>query len=190
MAAAVESCRVIAPIHLIGPGGAGKSVTGTYLSEITGLPLLDLDEYFLRRISGIGEYIQRSGYLAYAQENFRLYLQLAEEHGPRAIFVLSSGFMVYPDDCHEKYPDVRQRLEKHPGTILLIPSFSLDECVRMTVDRQSARDYLQTTIDRETQKIYRRFPRYMSLSCRKVETRGSIRDTALKVMSLIQADGL
>lgn len=38
-----------APIHLVGPGGAGKSTVGVALARRLGVAFLDLDEQFKAR---------------------------------------------------------------------------------------------------------------------------------------------
>jgi len=52
-------------IHLIGPGGAGKSTVGRVLAERLDVPFHDLDQAFVQRLGDISVYIDRDGYEAY-----------------------------------------------------------------------------------------------------------------------------
>jgi shikimate kinase len=56
-------------IHLVGPGGAGKSTVGVLLSERLDTRFVDLDWVFRQRAGDISDYLQRCGYQAYARTN-------------------------------------------------------------------------------------------------------------------------
>lgn len=132
--------RPMKHFHLIGPGGAGKSTLGATLLEDLGFQLIDLDEAFLARFASIGQYIERRGYLPYAHENVELYFDLLRKAEPNSIFVLSSGFMCYPSDVHFQYGLARKSIESQSATVMLVPSFKMEECIRLTVARQCAKD--------------------------------------------------
>lgn len=44
-------------IHLLGPGGAGKSTIGSALAERHGATFVDLDQQFTVVVGGISDYI-------------------------------------------------------------------------------------------------------------------------------------
>ena len=85
-------------IHLIGPGGAGKSTVAPHLAGLLGCAALDLDRAFEAAHGDIDHYIEAHGYAAYAAANVTTYL--ANRSRASAVFALSSGFMVYPEHIH------------------------------------------------------------------------------------------
>jgi shikimate kinase len=99
-------------IHLIGPGGAGKSTIGALLAERLDVPFVDLDRHFAGRVGDISEYIGRHGYDAYARQNVEAYCSLSREGVRSDVIALSSGFMTYASDTHPEYGRVRRELEE------------------------------------------------------------------------------
>src|SRR6202011_1676379 len=77
-------------IHLVGPGGAGKSTIGVRLADRLNVPFIDLDACFLAQEGDISDYLRCCGYDAYANRNVEVYLSIAAaEEG----MGLSFGFM-------------------------------------------------------------------------------------------------
>src|SRR5687768_10279175 len=86
-------------IRLIGPGGAGKSSTGSLLAARIGMRFVDLDERFAATVGDISEYIQSHGYAAYAARNVQVYADLVRGATSQdCVLALSSGFMTYRED--------------------------------------------------------------------------------------------
>lgn len=116
-------------------------------------------------------FIDRRGYGSYARANVEAYRSwLCDEPGP-AVVVLSSGFMTYPLDVHPEYARLRREIESSAATVALLPSFDRDICVTEIVRRQGQRSFARAPA-REAAVIRERFPVYMGLACRKVETMG------------------
>jgi shikimate kinase len=175
-------------IHLIGPGGAGKSTTGALLADTLGCSLYDLDRRFEIQHGDIDEYIRRHGYLAYAEANVETYRQI--DIGTPGVFVVSSGFMTYPSDVHPQLPTARNVIIHHPSTVLLLPSLDLEACVAETVRRQQTRPLAQRrTAAREEEVIRQRFLVYSGLAVRTVTTMRSPPDVVAEILaSLIDSD--
>ncbi|WP_173912304.1 shikimate kinase [Acinetobacter sp. Marseille-Q1618] len=159
-------------IHLIGLGGAGKTTTGKLLAKKLNIPCFDLDEYFIENVGDISQFINERGYEAYAKRNVELYVQLKQslDKGERAILVCSSGFMTYAENVVPEYLQLKQDIENDPVTFLLMPSLDLEECIKIIVERQLKRTYLNTTAEKEEIKVRTRFDIYNNLSCYKVLT--------------------
>jgi len=168
-------------IHLIGPGGAGKSTVGRVLAERLTVPFVDLDRAFVQRLGDISVYIDRDGYESYARENVETYRQLLPSCETSCVLALSSGFMTYPEAVHPEYKHLRQEIEAIEGTFLLLPSFELDDCVREIVRRQLTRPFARSLAAEEA-VIRRRFAIYAALKARKVETMRSPVETAEDIM--------
>jgi len=156
-------------ITLIGPAAAGKSTAGALLAERLGIPFVDLDRCFETRAGDISGYINRFGYDAYARANVEALISL--DHGGRSpcVAALSSGFMTYSQDIHPEYPHLRSSIEASPTTFVLIPSLNREVCAAETVRRQLARPFARSR-GREDAVIRERFPIYVSLRARKIET--------------------
>lgn len=91
-------------IFLIGPGGAGKSTVGKFLSDIIGYIAVDLDNEFCERIINIRQYIKSHDYESYLEQNSQLLKKLLIEYAEHnALFVLSSGFL--STDISLRYSD-------------------------------------------------------------------------------------
>jgi shikimate kinase len=156
-------------IRLIGPGGAGKSTVGALLAERLETVFVDLDQRFRARAGDISEYINRFGYEAYARENVETYRSFMTEGIGSWVVALSSGFMTYPLDVHPEYGCLRREIDQNPATFVLIPSLERDLCVTETVRRQIQRPFARAA-GREEAVIRERFPIYVALDARKIET--------------------
>ena len=77
--------------------------------------------------------------------------------------------MTYADGIHPAYAECRQRIASNPLTCVLLPSLDLEVCVAETVRRQRARPFARSA-EREEQVIRARFPVYLGLPARKIET--------------------
>src|SRR5256885_1925951 len=124
-------------IHLIGPGGAGKSTVAPSVAALLQAPTLDLDRAFEAEHGDIDDFIEARGYPAYAAANVETYL--AHRPSRLAVVVLSSGFMVYPEGLHPAVGEVQRQIAAAPSTVLLLPSLDLETCVAETVRRQATR---------------------------------------------------
>jgi len=156
-------------ITLIGPGGAGKSSVGVVLAERLGTAFVDLDRRFEARAGDISEYIDRFGYDAYARENVETYCSLVHEGGGPSVVALSSGFMTYPHHVHPEYASLRASIEQSPTTFVLVPSLDCETCVAETVRRQLERPFTRSA-EKEAMVIRERFPIFVGLRARKIET--------------------
>jgi shikimate kinase len=123
-------------IHLVGPGGAGKSTVGVLLSERLNAPCVDLDRCFREREGDISDYLQRRGYQAYARRNVEVYRCIATEDG---VVALSLGFMTYAEEVHPSYVDIHASIAESSTTFVLLPSLDLETCVAEIVRRQVQR---------------------------------------------------
>lgn len=156
-------------VHLVGPGGAGKTTIGSPLASRLGLQFIDLDAEFTARFGDISAYLDTYGYQAYAAENVALYIDLVAAAVPPGVAALSSGFMTYSQEIHPDYASLRQRIGSSPSTFVLLPSLVLEECVHETVRRQVQRPFARSA-EREEQVIRERFFIHVDLAARKVET--------------------
>jgi shikimate kinase len=157
-------------IYLIGPGGAGKSTAGARLARELGYNLIDLDEYFVAHSGDISGYLCSHTYFEYATRNFTNYLLAMTAISSPTVFVLSSGFMVYPAEIDPGYSGTRDAVEMAPLTFLLMPSFDFEDCVAMIVERQLSRPYLRSNRGSEERRIRERFCQYLALRCQRVST--------------------
>lgn len=159
-------------IYFIGPGGVGKTTIAKLLAFQSGFDCYDLDEYFMQIEGDIAKYIVEHGYKKYAARNFQLFLALrAKYHANRiTIIVCSSGFMTYPNDIDQNYIKVKDEIENHIFTFLLLPSLYLEKCVEEVLVRQMSRAYLNPVIEKEELKIRVRFELYFKLGCRIILT--------------------
>ncbi len=83
--------------------------------------------------------------------------------------------MTYARDVHPEYSRIRQEIEQHPNTFVLLPSLDRDVCVAETVRRQIARPFGRPAA-REEAVISVRFEIYMAVSAKKIETMRPPRD--------------
>jgi shikimate kinase len=119
-------------IHLVGPGGAGKSTVGAELAARLDSRFIDLDRQFMERAGDISKWIDERGYAEYACKNVETYSSLQVDPPSYSIVALSSGFMTYPDDIHPKYQGLRSEIGSSPLTFVLLPSLDLEMCVAET----------------------------------------------------------
>lgn len=174
-------------IRLIGPGGAGKSSTGSLLAERLGVPFVDLDERFSAIIGDISEYIASHGYDAYAARNVRVYEDVVRgEASQECVLALSSGFMTYREDVHPAYVHLRRDIATSPTTFVLLPSLDLEACVTETVRRQLGRPFSRSA-EREEQVIRARFAVHRDLSATPIETMRPIADVVEAVVATMAA---
>lgn len=155
-------------IHLLGPGGAGKSTAGAALAQRLRRQFVDLDAEFRSRHGDISAFLEGEGYQAYAHQNVQRYLTILAAN-PGGVLALSSGFMTYATDCHPDYAEVRQQIVSSPTAFVLLPSLDLECCVAETVRRQLQRPFARNP-EREEEVIRERFPIYKTLPLTKVET--------------------
>ena len=160
-------------VHLIGPGGAGKTTVGAIVAERLNWRFVDVDRCFLAEHGNIADFIRERGYAEYASHNVRLYEQLKRDLSAPAICAMSSGFMLYPADVAPAYPALRRDIEEDGLTALLLPSFDLERCAKTVVARQMSRPYLNANEADEMRKIRDRFPAFMRLNCRRFSSDGT-----------------
>ena len=100
-------------------------------------------------------------YSEYAKRNFTNYRLAMTAISSPTVFVLSSGFMVYPAEIDPGYSGTRDAVEMAPLTFLLMPSFDFEDCVAMIVERQLSRPYLRSNRGSEERRIRERFCQYL-----------------------------
>lgn len=161
-------------IRLVGPGGAGKSTAGALLAQQLGVAFFDLDEEFVSNAGDISPYLDAHGYDAYAERNVNVYVALATVACREAVLALSSGFMTYRPDIHPDYESCRREIVSSPSTFVLLPSLDFETCVAEIVRRQLIRPFARSA-EREEQVIRTRFPIYVRIPARKVETMRPVR---------------
>ena len=173
-------------IHLVGPGGAGKSTAGSKLASRLNLPFIDLDIEFKKHAGDISHYINHRGYHAYAFENVRLCLSILAT--PKdGVTALSSGFMTYPESVHPAYPALRSDLCKSLTTFVLLPSLGLEACVDEIVRRQVARA-IGRTAEREEAVIRERYAIYMEIAATKIETMRPVSEIVEEIIARMPPD--
>ena len=173
-------------IHLIGPGGAGKTTTGAALADRLDVPFVDLDAEFAARRGDVSAYLDAHGYDAYAAENVRLYAALASVPEPFRVIALSSGFMTYRCDVHRSYVSARGKIASSPWTFVLLPTLDMETCVTETVRRQLTRPFARRP-EREEQVIRTRFAIYAGLPARKVETMRPVPVVVAELLAIISS---
>jgi shikimate kinase len=174
-------------IRLIGPGGAGKSSTGSLLAARLGVRFVDLDERFGATVGDISEYIESQGYDAYAARNVHLYADVIRGAAGREwVLALSSGFMTYRDDIHPAYAHLRRDITASPTTFVLLPSLDFEACVAETVRRQLGRPFGRSA-EREEQVIRARFAVHRDLPVTRIETMRPIAEVVEAVVVHIAA---
>ena len=171
-------------IHLIGPGGAGKTTAGAALADRLDLPFVDLDAEFAASRGDVSAYVDTHGYDAYAAQNVSVYSALTSVAEPFRVVALSSGFMTYRRDVHPSYPSLREKVASSPLTFVLLPTLDLQTCVAETVRRQLTRAFAKSS-EREEHVIRTRFPIYASLPTRKVETMQPVAVVVAELLELL-----
>ena len=173
-------------IHLIGPGGSGKSTAGRMVAQLLGWPFLDLDRVFELEHGDIDDFIARERYATYAATNIEAYLKVNVD-GP-GVFAVSSGFMTYPDTAHVNLPAIRCSLVAQASTFVLLPSADLETCVAETLRRQRARGLPRRRTDsREEEVIRKRFRVYIGLPVQVITTMRPAADVARDIVARIGA---
>lgn len=157
-------------LHLIGPGGAGKTSVGPLLAQRLGMRFIDLDACFLAVAGDITAVIRSDGYAAYVRRNVAVYFETRDGLTAPAVLALSSGFMTYPEDIEPRYPALLRALCADPLTALLLPAFDCEACVEMIVRRQLARPYLPGDRASEERRIRQRFPLFAALPCARFQS--------------------
>ncbi|WP_219216900.1 shikimate kinase [Variovorax boronicumulans] len=157
-------------LHLVGPGGAGKTSVGPLLGARLDWQFLDLDAEFMDIEGDIAQCISTHGYEGYARRNLSIYLELRQAANVPTVLALSSGFLTYATDMDPRYAAVRRDIETNALTALLLPSFELERCVDVIVSRQLARPYLAGNGAREEQRIRARFPLFVALQCTRFQS--------------------
>jgi shikimate kinase len=181
--------RTAAMIHLVGPGGAGKTTIGAVLADQLDIPFVDLDAEFTVRFGDVSAYLDTQGYDAYAAENVRLFSALSSVREPFRVVALSSGFMTYRCEAHPSYVSLRQEIASSPSTFVLLPTLELETCVTETVRRQLTRSFARSPA-REEEVIRARFSIYASLPARKIETLRPIVVVVADLLAIIRDRGL
>jgi shikimate kinase len=171
-------------IHLIGPGGAGKTCTGAALADRLGVAFVDLDAEFTASNGDVSTYLDAHGYDAYTARNVSLCSALTTVAEPFRVVALSSGFMTYRPDAHPGYRSLRERIASSPLTFVLLPSLDLERCVAETVRRQLTRSFARSP-EREEQVIRARFAIYANLPARKVETMRPVAAVVSEVLAVL-----
>jgi shikimate kinase len=171
-------------IHLIGPGGAGKSTVAPVVAALLGGAARDLDRIFEAAHGSIDSYIQAHGYAAYATTNIETYFAHATQ--TQAVFALSSGFMTYPETVHPAVAELQRQLAVASTTVLLLPSLDREICVAETVRRQRTRPLaVRRSPDREEVVIRERFAVHQRLSTPVVTTMQSVEAVAREIIRCI-----
>ncbi|MCY1240578.1 shikimate kinase [Variovorax boronicumulans] len=168
-------------LHLVGPGGAGKTTVGPYLARRLGWAFVDLDQHFMSREGNIDAVIEASGYLGYARRNVAVYREVRSALTRPTVLALSSGFLTYPEDVDAGYPTLRCAIEIDALTSLLLPAFELEACVEAIVRRQLSRPYLRGDSASEERRIRERFPKFMAMPCARFRSDAAPDDVASQI---------
>lgn len=160
-------------IHLIGPGGAGKTTSGMALANQLKTRFADLDAEFISRNGDISAFIAMHGYEAYAKRNVDCYLALLDAQKSPDVIALSSGFMVYKEEIHPEYAVLRECIAFSRFSFVLLPTLDFETCVAEIVRRQLQRPFARTP-EREESVIRSRFSIYANFPARKVRTQGPV----------------
>lgn len=107
-------------IHLIGPGGAGKSTVAPHVAALLERPALDLDRAFEAERGNIDQFIEANGYSAYAGANVQTYVGVRPESF--GVVAVSSGFMVYPVAVHPAIARLQRTMVLAPVVLTLPPN--------------------------------------------------------------------
>lgn len=172
-------------IRLVGPGGAGKSTTGSLLAARLGVRFVDLDACFGATMGDVSKYIDSHGYDACAASNVHLYADIIRGAASQEwVLALSSGFMTYREDVHPAYAHLRREIAASLTTFVLLPSLDLETCVAETVRRQLGRPFSRSA-EREEQVIRARLAVHRDLPATPIETMRPIADVVDAVVASI-----
>lgn len=167
--------------HLIGPGGAGKTSVGRLLAQRLGWQFIDLDQCFMSSEGDIPSFMAAHGYAGYARRNVSVYEKARRSLAMSTVFALSSGFMTYSSGVHEAYRGVRDAIEADALTALLLPTFELESCAEIIVQRQLARPYLRGDRRSELARISERFPLFVALRCARFRSDAALVEIASRL---------
>ncbi|MDW3681586.1 shikimate kinase [Cupriavidus sp. CV2] len=173
-------------LHLVGPGGAGKTSVGPVLAQRLGWQFIDLDERFMSFEGNIGAFIATLGYAVYAKRNIAAYRAVRSSLAAPTVLALSSGFLTYPEDVDNEYRALRCSIEADALTSLLLPAFELEQCVEIVVQRQLSRPYLPGDRASEERRIRERFPKFMALSCARFRSAAAPGKTASQIERFVR----
>ncbi|PLC07166.1 shikimate kinase [Variovorax sp. RO1] len=173
-------------LHLIGPGGTGKTTVGPHLARRLGWQFIDLDERFMSSEGSINAVIEASGYLGYARRNVAVYRAVRSALTTPSVLALSSGFLTYPEDVDVGYPALRCAIETDALTSLLLPAFELEACVEAIVQRQLSRPYLRGDRASEERRIRERFPKFMAMRCARFRSDAAPDDVASQIERFVR----
>lgn len=168
-------------IFIVGPGGVGKTTAGEVLAEEIGYAFVDLDREFLNRVGLIGDYVREHGYSRYCETNSRLFEELVREWPSETVFPLSSGFLVH-EDSPELVKKHKKLLQKLGVSVLLLPSESLQESLKVVVPRQLSRGYIDTTEENEIERHRHRYPKYKEYGDVKIFSKEEPRKIAARMI--------
>ena len=176
-------------VHLIGPGGAGKTTVGPGLASRLGWRFIDQDHQFIAREGDVATYIATHGYAGYARRNVAIYLEEIGTLQTPAVFALSSGFMTYPATTGPLYAGICRSIEHGALTALLLPAFELEACVEIIVRRQLGRPYLPGNRVSEEARIRDRFPIFMALQCARFDSSNTPDQVASQIEGIVREWG-
>ncbi len=174
-------------VHLIGPGGAGKTTVGPLLAQRLAWRFVDLDQVFIAQQGDVAAFMARHGYAGYAARNIETYEQLRAAATAPTVLAMSSGFMTYSADVSKRYPALRDAIEADPLTALLLPSFEFERCVELVVERQLCSPYLRGDRASETRRIRERHPVFMALRCERFISEGEPAAIACEVERFVRS---
>lgn len=117
-----------------------------------------MDTEFCECVENVGCYINKFGYEKYCFENSRIFYEILSQHLENFVFSLSSGFLI-----HENTNELGLKHKKTLGdlgvSILLLPSKSLDESIKIIIKRQLSRGF-GLKKDSEKSKFIKRYSIY------------------------------
>jgi len=170
-------------LHLIGPGGAGKSTTGVLLAAELGISCIDLDKEYLKH-SDISDDIEERGYEYYVRKNIECYIDLIATN-ESAVLVTSSGFMTYQNNYHEAIESIHSTVLECKYTTLLLPYFNEQECIEEIIRRQFTKAHESKSEQVQRERISKRFQLYLSMGNIKIETNKPVNLVVDEIVSKI-----
>ena len=172
-------------MHLIGPGGAGKSTTAPLLAEALELSCIDLDREYLRTAQ-IDKDVDEKGDKYYVRRNIDLYLELTSGLNDTVI-ATSSGFMTYANQIHLAIPPIQQEILASSLTVLLLPSFDVKICTKKTINRLLSRPYESKSVSFQRQTIEERFLIYRPMGNVQVTTNLKVEEVVSEIQTVLAA---
>jgi shikimate kinase len=170
-------------LFIIGPGGVGKTTCGNILAKMIGYRFIDLDQEFCSRVGDITKHINTQGYESYCLKNSELFYKLLEKLPENFVFSLSSGFLIHKE-LRIKH---KQTLDKVGTSILLLPSESLDESIKIIVERQMSRG-LGLEEEREKTKFSERFHEYQKFGDFRIYSKDNPTKIAEQMKNIIYSN--